>query len=378
MSRTTSRLTLSALFLLTASLFLARPALANDDARQPLIPQLNITTAPPNATFTVPTVPANGDVNPYGVAFVPRGFPTGGLIHPGDILVSNFNASTNVQGTGTTIVSIGSNGAGPSLFFQGTAPLGLTTALGVLRAGFVVVGSLPTDVNGNPQQGSLLVINKHGHLVKTLTDAALLDGPWDLTVRDDGRFAQVFVSNVLSGTVTRLDISLSGDGDGDADDHFVVLRKTQIASGYLTRPDPNALVVGPTGLALDAERDILYVASTGDNAVLAVNHATRRGSDAGKGAVVYQDNVHLHGPLALALTPNGDLISAQGDAVNPDPNQQNEVVEFTRTGHFVAQFSVDPGGPGGAFGLAVHTLEDGFIFATVDDDANTLEIFVVH
>ena len=377
MSRTPSRLTLSALFLLSALLFLARPALANDDDGQPLIPQLNITTAPPNATFTVPTVPANGDVNPYGVAFVPRGFPTGGLVHPGDILVSNFNASTNVQGTGTTIVRIGSDGSGPSPFFQGTAPLGLTTALGVLRAGFVVVGNLPTDANGNPQQGSLLVINKNGKLVKTLTDAALLNGPWDLTVRDAGSFAQIFVSNVLGGNVTRLDIFL-GDGDGDHDDHLAVLKKTQIASGYLTRPDPNALVVGPTGLALDAERDVLYVASTGDNTIFAVSNASFRHSDAGKGGVVYQDNMHLHGPLALALTPNGDLISAQGDAVNPDPNQQNEVVEFTRTGHFVAQFSVDPGGPGGAFGLAVHSLEEGFIFATVDDDANTLEVFVVH
>ena len=377
MSRTPSRLTLSALFLLSALLFLAGPALANDDDGQPLIPQLNITTAPPNATFTVPTVPANGDVNPYGVAFVPRGFPTGGLVHPGDILVSNFNASTNVQGSGTTIVRIGSDGSGPSPFFQGTAPLGLTTALGVLRAGFVVVGNLPTDVNGNPQQGSLLVINKNGKLVKTLTDVALLNGPWDLTVRDAGSFAQIFVSNVLGGNVTRLDIFL-GDGDGDHDDHLAVLKKTQIASGYLTRPDPNALVVGPTGLALDAERDVLYVASTGDNTIFAVSNASFRHSDAGKGGVVYQDSMHLHGPLALALTPNGDLISAQGDAVNPDPNQQNEVVEFTRTGHFVAQFSVDPGGPGGAFGLAVHSQEEGFIFATVDDDANTLEIFVVH
>jgi hypothetical protein len=374
MLRTASRLTLSALFLLAASFLLTRPALGNDDATRPLIPQLHITTVPPNPTFSVPTVPANGDVNPYGVAFVPPGFPTGGLVHAGQILVSNFNGSANVQGTGTTIVSIGADGSGPSLFFQGTPPLGLTTALGVLRAGFVLVGNLPTDANGNPQQGSLLVINKHGHLVKTLTDAALLNGPWDLTIRDEGSFAQVFVSNALGGNVTRLDLRL-GDGDSDGD-RFVVLKKTQIASGYLTRLDPAALVVGPTGLALDTKRDVLYVASTGDNAILAVPHATRRSTDAGLGAVVYQDNVHLHGPLALALTPNGDLISAQGDAVNPDPNQFSEVVEFTRSGKFVAEFQIDPGA-GAAFGLAVRTLDDGFIFATVDDATNVLDIFVV-
>ena len=32
----------------------------------------------------------------------------------------------------------------------------------------------------------------------------LLNGPWDLTVDDRGSTAAVFVSNVLSGTVTRL------------------------------------------------------------------------------------------------------------------------------------------------------------------------------
>src|SRR5260370_19046935 len=48
------------------------------------------------------TVPGNGDVNPYGVAFVPPGFPGGGLLRPGDILLSNFNDKANDQGTCTT------------------------------------------------------------------------------------------------------------------------------------------------------------------------------------------------------------------------------------------------------------------------------------
>ena len=47
---------------------------------------------------SVSTVPSNGDVNPYGVAFVPKTIPTGGVLQPGDILVSNFNNSANLQG----------------------------------------------------------------------------------------------------------------------------------------------------------------------------------------------------------------------------------------------------------------------------------------
>lgn len=55
----------------------------------------------PNPVLSVSTVPVNGDVNPYGVAFVPQDFPTGGILNPGDILVSNFNNALNLQGTGT-------------------------------------------------------------------------------------------------------------------------------------------------------------------------------------------------------------------------------------------------------------------------------------
>jgi sugar lactone lactonase YvrE len=82
------------------------------------------------------------------------------------------------------------------------------------------------------------------------------------------------------------------------------------------RTDPAALVIGPTGLAFDEDRDLLYVASTGDNEIFAIRHAGKTRVDAGMGKLVYQDNTNLHGPLALALAPNGNLITANGDAVN--------------------------------------------------------------
>lgn len=361
-------------------------AVAQEDGQNssPVLPRL--TSMP---TFSDSTVPANGDVNPYGVAFVPNGYPSGGPLHPGDIVISNFNNSANLQGTGITIVKV-NNGNPPTLFFQGEAGLGLTTALGVLKAGFVLVGNLPsTDSSGtcvaesgptqNVGQGGLLVIDKHGNLVKQLTSATLLNGPWDLTVRDEGQFAQVFVANALSGTVTRLDLLArgKGDGDGDKDDGgIVVLRETQIASGYMHRCDPAAFVVGPTGVALNKETDTLYVSSAGDNAIFAIRDASSRATDAGMGHLVVQDQIHLHGPLGLALAPNGDLISTQGDAVNPDPNHQSEVVEFTPKGQFVSEFSVDPVA-GSAFGIALRTLEDGFVFATVDDNTAVLDIWIV-
>ncbi|WP_322045099.1 hypothetical protein [Paraburkholderia sp. J67] len=334
------------------------PALADDT---PLLP-------PPAVTSS--TVPTNGDVNPYGVAFVPQGFPSFGTIAAGDLLVSNFNNAKNLQGTGTTIVKIVPNG-NPAVFFQGAKGLGLTTALGVLSAGFVLVGNVPTSDGtfATIKSGSLLVLNRTGNVVAQWTSAnAGLNGPWDLTIFDQGASAKIFVSNVLSGTVVRLDVSMDGNG-------IHLLRSTRIASGYPFRGDPSALVVGPTGLAYDPQRDVLYVASTVDNAIFAVFGAGSSQSDAGKGVLIYADNAHLHGPLALALGPNGHLFTANGDAINGDPKQPSEITEFTPQGRFVAQLSVDPA-QGGAFGLAFSQLRNGVVqFAAVDDNVPNITVW---
>jgi hypothetical protein len=327
----------------------------------------NLASAPEQ---TISTVPANGDVNPYGVAFVPQGFEGTGMLKPGDLLVSNFNNSTNTQGTGTTIVRITPTGQ-RSVFFQGNAGLGLTTALGVLKSGFVIVGNVPTDANGVAQQGSLLILDASGKVLTNLSDSVLLDGPWDLALNDRGDRAQVFVSNVLSGTVTRIDLNIPDGGVP------MIESLTQIASGYAHRTDPNALVVGPTGLAYDRRTDTLYVASTGDNAIFAIPDASDRHSDHGPGRLIYNDPAHLHGPLGLVLAPNGDLILANGDAVNPDANNSNELVELTRTGKFVASFQLEKMPPGAAFGVAV-TSNNGVVrFAAVDDDTNMVHIWTL-
>jgi hypothetical protein len=343
----------------------AASALAASINQEPIIPNLS---AP---TF-VSVVGTNGDQNPYGVAFVPSSFVTSGKLNPGDILVSDFNNSAppgGIQGTGTTIVRVTPTGQ-TSDFFQGSANPGLTTALGVLSAGFVLVGNVP-NVGGVAQQGALQVIDRFGKTVgDPLTDSKLLNGPWDLTVRDGGDEAQVFVTNVLSGTVTRIDFQIPAGGNP------IVLSKTQIASGYATRTDPNAFVVGPTGLAYDAPKDVLYVASTGDNEIFAIPSARKRATDAGKGDLIISDNVHLHGPLGLALAPNGDLLTSNGDAQNQDPNQLNEIVEFTATGQFVAEIQVDTGAAGAAFGIALAKFGNTVKFAAVDDNSNSLEIFV--
>jgi DNA-binding beta-propeller fold protein YncE len=318
------------------------------------------------------TIPANGDVNPYGVAFVPEGFPEGGNLAAGDVLVSNFNNSGNLQGTGTTIIRQPLQGpiAPPmsAIAFFSSPLAGLSTALGVLRGGFVVVGNVPTTDGtvATIGAGALQVIDSHGKVVATWTDPVLLDGPWDLTIDDHGSWAAIFVSNVLNGTVVRLEVAVSGSG-------VTLVKKTEIASRYVHAPNSAALVLGPTGLAFDAGTDILYVASTADNTIYAVRDALRRTSSAGTGEVIFRSS-HLRGPLALRFAPNGDLLAANGDAVNADPLHPSEIVEFTRWGEFIGEYNVDAS-EGGAFGLDTRTTGPGQInYAVIDDVTNSLLI----
>jgi hypothetical protein len=81
-------------------------------------------------------------------------------------------------------------------------------------------------------------------------------------------------------------------------------------------------------LAFDASTDPLYIASTGDNAIYTVEHASMATSDAGTGTVFIRDAAHLHGPLALVQATNSDLITSQGDAISPDPSRPSEIVEY--------------------------------------------------
>ncbi|MDE2220128.1 MAG: hypothetical protein KGL25_01720 [Gammaproteobacteria bacterium] len=319
------------------------------------------------------TVPATGEVNPYGVAFVPAGFPAGGAISAGDVLVSNFNGAANIQGTGTTIVQFAPRGPlappGSAVTFFTSPQAGLSTALGVLRGGLVIAGNVPTTDGSfmTIGPGALQVIDRNGHLLQTWTDPVFLDGPWDLAIDDHGAQAHVYVSNVLNGTVSRLDVQVSSHG-------LTLLRKVILAFGYAHVPNQAAVVLGPTGLAFDADEDTLYVASTADNAIFVIPDANQRTSPVRRGVLVFADP-HLLGPLALRFAPNGDLLTANGDAVNGDPLHPSEIVEFTKLGQFVREYNVDSS-QGGAFGFdTVPGESGGFNYALIDDVTNTLSVY---
>ncbi len=326
------------------------------------------------------TVPANGDVNPYGVAIVPA---SGGLLTQGDILVSNFNDKANVQGTGTTLVEVSPGGrtrlfANISALPTGQAcpgGIGLTTALGILPGGWVVVGSLPTTTGGAlpglDPAGCLIVLNDRGTVVETITNNDIV-GPWDLAVKSDATSAEVFVSNALGGnttthdgvpvtgncTVVRLDLALSPGSPPRLTSTAV------IGTEFPWRANKAALVLAPTGLAL-AGNGTLYVADTLTNTVSAIPRALTRTSAITAVAGTFSSGGALDAPLGMVLAPNGDLVVVNGNNGN--------AVEITPAGQQLTVKTLIKNGAGDLFGITTAQAGDGLL--VVNDGTNALDEF---
>lgn len=343
------------------------------------------TTTPSPAAFLAPltsvstltsTVPPNGDINPYGIVMVPRSV---GKLRAGELLVSNFNDKANNQGTGTTIDQITTAGKS-SLFasidprtLPGSCPggVGLTTALSVLPGGYVVVGSLPTT-NGKSataKYGCLIVLDSRGRAISTIAGKQI-QGPWDMTAVTQGADSTLFVSMVLNGgaakgvhtiknsTVLRIKLQ-SGAGHPPK-----VLGEQVIATGIPWRDDPNALAIGPTGVAL-ANSGTLYLADTLQNAVTAIPNAMTRTTAARAGGTVVSQGQHLNQPLGLTLAPNGDILTSNAGDGN--------IIETTPAGkQLVAQTADKKTGAGSLFGLLVAPSGNGVYY--VDDGDNTLKL----
>lgn len=336
-----------------------------------------------NISVVTSTVPANGDINPYGIVEVKRSV---GHLQQGHILISNFNNMGNQQGTGTTIVDIAPDGS-LSTFAQmdatklpGPCPggVGLTTALTVLRSGWVIVGSLPTSdgTSVTAQAGCLLVLDHSGNVVETFTDASI-NGPWDMTSMEDEAGAHLFVTSVLNGTVAangavvnqgtvlRIDLAVSQT-------KMPQIRSiTEIGSGFSERTDPAALVIGPTGVGLspgcgeDEEGCVLYVADSVNNRIAAIFNPLQRRHSAGTGLTVSTGG-SLNDPLGLTVAPNGHILVVNGS--------DGFITEITPRGKQVASVLLDntggpPPGNGTLFGL-IFEPRRGVLF--VDDGSNTL------
>jgi NHL repeat len=320
--------------------------------------------------------PAMGDENPYGVAVVPRSM---GKLVRGAVLVSNFNNGQNQQGTGSSIVEFR---AGHKLRVFAVVPqptstpaVGLTTALVALRSGYVIVGSLPAPGGSSSAAGAgaLTILNSHGRVVETVAGGHI-NGPWDMTAVDNGSNAVLFVTNVLNGTVKKNGMNVQRGTVVRLTLRIhhgrvpVVTSDQVIATGFTEHTDPNALIVGPTGVGLGQDGS-LYVADSSNNRIAAIPHALTRISILGGGGRTVSSSKSLNDPLGLAIAPNGDIVTANGADGN--------IVETSPTGAEVASKTLVADGGGDLFGIAVAPGHDGLYFvndAGSGPAANSLEL----
>ena len=360
-------------------------ALAAHDARAD-DPRGFLETVHKHSTLTT-TVPDNGDQNPYALVVAPV---SAGKIQAGDVLVDNFNDLSNLQGLGTTIVDFNPSTRQTTLFAklprqvpQCPGGVGLSTAMTMLKTGWVIVGSTPsndgtTRTKGN---GCLLVLDANGQLVETWAGPDI-NGPWgNMAVADNGATATLFISmagfdvpgpqvrdpntgypvTIAKATVLRIDLAIP-PGKPPA-----IKSKTVVADGFGQRADRDVFLIGPTGLAL-APDNTLYVSDALGNRIVAIPDAMARTTSAGTGREVTKGGL-LQRPLALIMLPNGHLLACNarnGQVVELDPATGKQIYsQWIDTNQ-----AQSPPGNGDLFGIALRPDGKGFYY--VEDDMNSV------
>jgi hypothetical protein len=362
-----------------ALVMLALPARADE-------PRGFLETVKKHVTLTS-TVPDNGDQNPYALVVAPV---SAGKVEKDDVLVDNFNNISNLQGLGTTIVDYNPATKQTTLFAklphhlpQCPGGVGLTTAMTMLKSGWVIVGSTPSNDGTTRTRGDgcLLVLDSNGQLADTWTGPDI-NGPWgNMAVIDNGTKATLFVSmagfdlqgpqvrdpetgfpvTLHKATVLRIDLAIAPGKPP------VIVSKTVVANGLAHRADKSAFLIGPTGLALGTD-GTLYVSDALDNRIVAIADATTRTSSAGTGREITRDGLLSH-PLSLIMLPNGHLLSCNawnGQVVETDPVAGKQIyAQWIDTNQ-----AQSPPGNGDLFGMAIRP--DGKAFYYVADDMNTV------
>ena len=371
----TAHATRAALALTAAATLAGAPLAAHAD------PQGLLETVKHHTTL-INTVPDNGDQNPYAIFVAPV---TSGTVKEGDVLVDNFNNAANLQGTGSTIVDYHPDTKQMTLF--ATIPrdlkecpggVGLSTAMTMLKSGWVIVGSTPSNdgTTNTKGAGCMIVLDNTGKIAKVISSPNIND-PWgNMAVVDNGDHATLFVSNAGFGvggadgnppvfkqaTVLRLDLDIPS---GQAP---VVKSETVVASGFGAQADKGVFLVGPTGLALSADNKLLYISDAIGNRINVIEDPLTRDTSAGVGRQLTADGL-LHRPLAMITTPQGHLLvtnALNGQVVEIDPVAAKQL--YARW--IDTDKAQTPPGNGDLFGIALTPAGDGFYY--VQDDVNTL------
>jgi len=371
-----TRFTLGFAALAAAGAWMAAPALA--DTGQGFLETIH------HHRTVASTVPDNGDLNPYAIVVAPV---SAGMVRQHDLLIGNFNNQSNLQGTGTTIVDYNPETKKTTMFANlrqnlASCPggVGLSTAMTMLKTGWVIVGSAPST-DGTPKtygKGCLIVLDANGKLAGTIVGPNI-SGPWgNIASIDRGTTATLFISMTGAlpaaegkedeppvshkATVLRLELAVA---DGKPP---VVTGQTVIADGLGARADKDAFLVGPTGNVLSPDGRTLYVSDSVDNRIIAIADPATRTNSAGAGREITKDGL-MKRPLAMTGAPNGHLLicnALNGQVVEVDPLTGKQIYAQW----IDSDQAQSPPGNGDLFGIVM--APDGKGFYYVEDDVNTV------
>jgi len=297
-------------------------------------------------------------LNPYGLTIAPE---TAGAFQAGDLVVCNFNAKSNVQGTGYTIVALHPTpGSTPTLvsdskILRGCDALALGPTDDIWAADFSAddnpvlspAGSVEVDIKGKP-----------------------FDRPWGQVYAQPASGTPAFYeSNAGNGTIVRINLGNSFTYD-------------VIAKGFAVNHGKPGGIFGPSGLTYDPSVDTLYIVDGTNDTVVAFKDVSTipaggivvgkdgtsfSGPSAGDARAVFSGKP-LDGPISAALLANGNVVV--GNTGNP--SGQNIMVELSPSGKVMDVRNVDKGASGALFGIVATgtTAADSKVYFNDDNDNN--------
>jgi hypothetical protein len=297
-------------------------------------------------------------LNPYGLTVAPA---TTGDFSKGDLVVCNFNAKSNVQGTGYTIVALHpAPGSKPLLVSDGKTLLGCD-ALALGPADDIWAAAF--SANDNP------VLSASGQLEVNIKGKPF-DRPFgQIYAQPKSGSPAFYETNAGNGTVVRINLGSKFTYD-------------VIAKGFAVNHGKPGSIFGPSGLAYDPNGDRLYIVDGTNNTVVAFSNVstipsggivvekggmTFKGPSASDARLVFAGSP-LDGPISSALLFNGNLVI--GNTSNP--SGQNIMVELTPHGKILDARNVDKGAAGALFGIVATgtSAADTKVYFNDDNDNN--------
>ena len=301
--------------------------------------------------------PGNGAQNPYGLTVAPI---TAGAFTKGDLVICNFNAKSNVQGTGRSIVALHPGPGSKPMHVSAIKEIHGCDAL-ALDVDDTVWAAVMV-ANDNP------VLYPNGKLQSNISGKPF-DQPWGQALARRGATSYFYVSNAGTGTIVRIKVGTK-------------FTWQVIATGFPVNHGKPGTALAPSGLSYDDKIDTLYFADGMNNTIVAFKNVSKvpkngikaihngmdfNGPASGDARIVYAGKP-LNGPISTALLPNGNIIV--GNTL--DPTGKNLLIEISAGGKLLDVLNVDKGAAGALFGIAVtgSKLSDIKVYFNDDNDNN--------